>query len=209
MSQPVIGQDTVFSHDRNDVRSYTDSHQIKQRHEVVEIDAIIDGKRLHELEAHTTSRKMLVRVGGIRSLGIEDGYRRGQHLVRYMVVADDEVDAFLLGIGYLIDCLDTAIQHDDELDTSLVCIIHSFHGHSITFLVSVGDVVVDVGIELLEELVDQCYGRSAIHIIVTIHQYAFLPSHSFVQTIDRDVHIPHQEGVVQLVELGTEEFLGL
>ena len=126
-----------------------------------------------------------------------------------MVVANDEVDTFLLGIGYLFDCLDTTIQHDDELDACLVSIIHSFHRHSITFLVSVGDVIVNVGIELLEELIDQCYGCSAVHIIVTIHQDTFLSAHSFVQTVDSDVHILHQEGIVQLVELGAEEFLGL
>ena len=53
--QSVVSQDTVFSHDRNNVGGNADRYQIKQWGELMEINAVVDGKCLHKLEADTTS----------------------------------------------------------------------------------------------------------------------------------------------------------
>ena len=65
------------------------------------------------------------------------------------MVADDEVDTQLLRISYFIDCLDTAIEHDNQFHTVLSSIVYSLLAHTISLLVAVGNVVFHIGIELL------------------------------------------------------------
>ena len=62
-----------------------------------------------------------MRVGIVRAdeLGVEDSYGRGQLNVLDVVVAYDEVDAQLLGIGYLVDGFYSAVKYDDKLYASL------------------------------------------------------------------------------------------
>ena len=69
------------------------------------------------------------------------------------MVADNEIDPTLLRIRYLIDCLDTTVEHNDEFHTMFRCIVYSFMTHSVTFFISAGNVVLNVGIELLQELI--------------------------------------------------------
>ena len=52
----------VFSHDGNNVRSDTYGNQVEQWNEVMELDAITDGKCLHEFEAYAATGKVLVRI---------------------------------------------------------------------------------------------------------------------------------------------------
>ena len=66
-----------------------------------------------------------------------------------MVVADDEVDTLLLRIGNLLDCLDTAVEDNNQFYTGLLGIIYSLDTDPIAFLLTVGDIVLNVGIELL------------------------------------------------------------
>ena len=44
-----------------------------------------------------------------------------------MVVADDEINSFLLGIGNLVDSLDATIKNNNELDALLLCIIYTLY----------------------------------------------------------------------------------
>ena len=44
-----------------------------------------------------------------------------------MVVADDEINSFLLGIGNLIYCLNASIKNNNELDALLLCIIYTLY----------------------------------------------------------------------------------
>ena len=92
---------------------------------------------------------MGVGVVGTDELGVENGDGRGQHLVLHMVVAHDEVNAQLLGIGNLIHCLHAAVEYDNELHAGLLGIVNPLERHAIPVVVAVGDVVVDVGGELL------------------------------------------------------------
>ena len=128
-----------------------------------------------------------------------------QHLVGHVVVADDEVDAFLPGISNFVYGLDAAVQHDDELHARLHGVVHSFVRHPVAFVVAVGDVIVDVRIELLDKLVDQCHGRGAVHVIVSVNQNTFFLSHSLVQARHGHVHVLHQERVVQVGQLRAEK----
>ena len=56
--QTVVGEDTVFTHNRNDVRCNTHSYNIQQRNQVVELDTVTDSECLHKLETDSTTRKV-------------------------------------------------------------------------------------------------------------------------------------------------------
>ena len=60
--QSVESKYPVFSHDGNNVRSDTYGNQVEQWNEVMELDAITDGKCLHEFEAYAATGKVLVRI---------------------------------------------------------------------------------------------------------------------------------------------------
>ena len=97
----MIGQNTVLTRDGHDVRSDTHGYQIEQRFQIgSDVDTVVDCKSLHELVAYTTTRQMFVGVGLSFEFGIEDSHGVGQLVVGHMVVADDEINAFALGIGY-------------------------------------------------------------------------------------------------------------
>jgi hypothetical protein len=93
-------------------------------------------------------------IGGVFTLRIENSHSRRHHLVRHVVVADDEIYALLFGIRYLLDGLDATVKYDNEFYPCFCCIVYSLLADTIALFLAVGDIVVDVGIELLQELVD-------------------------------------------------------
>ena len=125
-----------------------------------------------------------------------------------MMVADDEVYAKRLGILHLLDCLDAAIEDDDEFHTCFLGIVYTLVANSISLLVSVGNIIVDVGIELLQELVDQSDGGTSVDVVISIDKNPFLTSHGIVEPVYGHVHVLHQERVYQVGELWPEEALG-
>lgn len=202
--QSVVGQDAILIHYGHNICRDGHGHKVEQRDQLREGYAVVFGKSLHELEAHAASAEMLEGVGVILTLGVEDGHCRRHHLVGHVVVADNEVYALFLGISYLLDGLDTAIEDDDKFHTSLLGIVYSFLAHTISFVVSVGDIVFNVGIETLQEFIHQRNSRASIYIVVAVHHDALLASHCVVQTVHGHVHILHQEGIDEVVQLWTE-----
>ena len=126
-----------------------------------------------------------------------------------MVVADNEVYPFRFGVSDLFHSLDAAVENDNQLHPRLKRIVYSLLRHTIPFVVAVRDVVVEVRIVLLQKTIDQRNRRTPVHIIVTIDQDAFLPAHRLIQTLHSQVHIPHQERIVEVVQLGSEELTRL
>ena len=122
-----------------------------------------------------------------------------------MVVADDKVDALAQGVVHLLHGFDAAVQHDDKFDTSGRGKVNTFLGDAIALLVAVGDVVVNVGIILREELIDQGHSRTSVHIIVAIDEDALLGSEGSIESRHGHLHIVHEEGVVEVCQLRSEE----
>ena len=197
LAQAVIGQDAVLAHDGHDVGRDADGAEVEQGDELRELDAVADGEGLHQLEAHAATAQMLVGIGVVGTLCVEDGYGGGQLVARH-VVADDEVDAFLLGVGYLVGSLDAAVEHDDEADARLAGIVDALPRDAVAVFVAVGDVVVDVAVELLQEAVDQCHGGASVHVVVAIDEDAFLAAQGFVQSAHGLLHVLEEERVVQV-----------
>ena len=91
---------------------------------------------------------MLEGVSRVLTLRIQNGHSIGQFIVGHVMVTDDEINAQRLRIGDFIDCLNAAIQHNNEFDTLFGCIVQSLLADTITLLITVGNIVFNVGIEL-------------------------------------------------------------
>ena len=196
--QTVIGKYAVLSHNRYDVRGDADCHQVQQRNQMMKFDAVADSECLHEFKTYSAARKMFVRIGVVFALGVQYSYGRGQHFIGYVVVADDEVDAFFLGVCNFVYSLDAAVQHDNQSHTGFGGIVHTLCRNAISLVVTVGYVIIYVRIELLNKLIDQGHGGGSVYIVISINQNALFLSHCLVQAFYGHVHIFHEERVVQI-----------
>ena len=140
-------------------------------------------------------------------LGVEYGHGRWHHLVGHVVITDNEIDAKSLGILYFLDCLDAAVEDNNQFDTCFVGIVYSLLAYSIPLVVPIGYVIFYIGLELLQKLVYQGNSRASVYIVVSIDQDAFLPSHGIIQSVDSHIHILHQEGIDEVGQLWSEESL--
>ena len=91
----------------------------------MELDTVVEGKCLHELKAYAASGQMFIRIGVVFPFGIQNGYSRGQYIIGDMMVADDEINAFLLGVCDFFDGFDTAVQYNNQTYTTLCGIVYS------------------------------------------------------------------------------------
>ena len=206
--ESVVGQDTVLVDDGHEVSGNAHGAEVEEGDESREGNAIVLGKGLHELEAHATAAEMLEGVGVVLPLGVEDSHGIGQLVIGVVVVADDEVDAKALGIVYHLVGLDATVEDDDELHTRLMGKVYPLLAHAVALVVAVGDIIVDIGIELLQKLVHQRHGRTSVDVVVSIDEDALLAPHGIVESVHGHVHILHEEGVDKVGELWAEESLG-
>ena len=141
-------------------------------------------------------------------LGVEDGGGRRQGLVGEMVVADDDIDALVAGVAHFLHGLDAAVQGDDQGVAVLVSPVDALVGDAVALVVAVGYVVLDVGVEIAYEGVHQGYSRGTVHVVVSVYHDPFLLGDSLLEPVYSPVHIFHQEGVVELGEVGLEKLAG-
>ena len=87
---------------------------------------------------------MLEGIAVIWAFGIQDGNSIGHHLVGNVVIADDEVNAKLAGVGHFANGFDAAVENNDELHACVASILQSLCADAVAFVVAVGDVIVNV-----------------------------------------------------------------
>ncbi len=164
---------------------------------------------LHELEAHTAARQVVERIGAVFALGIEHSHGRGQLHVGEMVVADDGVDAQFLGVFDFLHGLDAAVERNQQGAAMFLGRVDAFVRHTVTLVITIGNVVFDVRVELPEEGVDERDGRRAVHVVVAVDQDALFVDHSLVHAVHSLFHVLHQEWVMEHAQVGSEELAGL
>ena len=106
-------ENTVFTHDGHDIRCDTYRHDVEQRNQMMKLDTVADGERLHKLETDPATGKVCVRIRIIQAFGIQNGYGRWKHLIRHMMVADDKVDSLFFRIRDFLYCFYAAVEMRD------------------------------------------------------------------------------------------------
>ena len=146
----------------------------------MKLDAVVLGKGLHKLESYSATRQVFVWIRRIRTFGIQNGGSRWKYLIGYMMVADNEIDAFFFGVTDFFYRFNTTVQYDDQFYSGGVSVVYSFFRHTIPFIISVGDIIIDVRVELLKKFENKGDSRSAVHVIISIHQDTLFSSHGQV-----------------------------
>ena len=203
-------QNAVFVHQRHDVRGDAHYQQVQQRADLLEGNPVFLGVGLHEFESHAAARQFVERVGTIDPLGVQNGYGAGNFLGREVMVADDEIHALRLCIDYLFRGFDTAVQGDDKTYALAGCQVDALDRDTVTFGIAVGDVEHQVFMpDLAQELVHQCNGRTAVHVVVAVNHDLLIVTNGLLDPLDRLVHVLHQERVVEVGETGFKELVRL
>ena len=140
----MVSQYPVLTHDGYDVGRNAYRTKVQQGYELAELYSIVVGECLHQLEAHSTTAKMLVRIRIVLPLGVQHGNGLGQFAVGDMMVANDEIYALLVGVIHFPDCLDTTIEHYDQLDSCPIGIVYTVECHAIPLVVTIRHVIVNV-----------------------------------------------------------------
>ena len=85
--QTVIGENTVFAHDRDDVRRNAHRYEVEQWNQMMKFNTIVDSKCLHKLKTDSATGKVGVWISVVQAFGIQDCDGRGEDIVRHMMVA--------------------------------------------------------------------------------------------------------------------------
>ena len=145
----------------------------------------------------------------ILPLRVQHGNGRRQLLIGKMMVADNHIYTETPCELHLFHGLDSAIDSNDELEPSCRSPGNALGGDSIALVIAVRDVEIHLVGEAAYERMQESHSRSAVHVIVSIHQYFLSFTDCAVKPFHSRVHILHQERVVEIVQTGPEEGPGL
>ena len=189
--QPVISQNTIFIGNRDNIRCDAHGNHIEQRKQKL-LDTDIVAK------TYPTTRQMTVRICIIITFGIEYGYGLRQFIIGNMMITDDKINPPTFGISYFLDGFNPAIERNNQRETVIGRIIDTFLGNTVSLIITIGDIIIDVGIKIVQKFVHQSYGRSAVDIIIAVDKDFLFGSHRFIEACDSLIHIFQQKRIVQI-----------
>jgi hypothetical protein len=93
-----------------------------------------------------------------------------------VVIADDEIQSEPTGMPGCSQIANATINGNNESQSLLMGILDAFHGEAIALPIAVGEVVIEFGAPLGEEVVEQRYPQGSVYIIIAIKKNAFAMS---------------------------------
>ena len=91
-SEPQLGDDAILAGQWHDVGQRADGRDLDERRQPAGVPGPRT-ERLHDLERHADARKVLVGIGAVVALRVDDGERVGQRRVGLVMVGDDQIEA--------------------------------------------------------------------------------------------------------------------
>ena len=195
--QPEMREHPVLPYHRNQVGRDTHDQQVQKREERLERQAVFLRVGLNQLEPDAAAGKIVERIGAILAFRIQHRRCRRNFFLRKMMIANDKVNAFVLGIFYFIDSLDAAVEGDNQCEAVVRSPVDTFFGYAIAFVVTVRNIEIYTGSESTDERIDQGYCRGSVDIIVSIYENFFLRSDSFFKSGHCQVHVFHEERIMK------------
>ena len=173
-AQAEEGQHSVLAHDGDNVAGDGHCHQIEVLQQAqfqvflpfltIGVELLGQVAQAHaepllevgfdDFEAYAAAAKFLVGVRAVDLLGVEHGHSLRHHVTWEVMVADDKVDAEFSGIVDLLHGFDATVEGDDKFHPRLACIVNALIGDAIPFPFAVGDVEIDIVVQLFEVRVD-------------------------------------------------------
>ncbi len=162
-------------------------------------------ERLHQLERHTDTRQILVRVRAIVTLGIDDREGRRQHGVGLVMIRDDEIDSHVARAPGGVGAADAAVHRHDQVHTVVFQPIDRRRLQTVAVAQAFGDEVHDVRAEQLQRTPQDDRGRDAVHIVVSMDRDAFLCRDRRHDAVHCNLHVGEQQRIVEMIEHRIQE----
>ena len=159
-------------------------------------------ERLHQLERDADAREVLVRVGAVVPLRVDDCERRRQLAVRLVVVGDDQIDAELAGAPRRLGATDAAVHRDDHRHAVGVEPVDRRGLQPVTVLQPLGNEVDYVAAEELERPAEDHRRGDAVDVVVAVDGDPLLAGQRLLEPGDGAVHVGELERIVELVDDG-------
>ena len=201
----VVGQNAVLADDGHDVRGDADGDQVEQGFDGLEGELFVLAECLDEFKADAASGEVFTGVGAVLAFGVEHGDGVGNGVAGQVMVANDEIDSFALGIGHPGTGFDSAVEGDDELRSVVGGVVDPLFRNPVPFGVAVGNVEKEVVHPPREEVVDQRHCGDTVHVVIAVDHDAFPTGYGLLDPLHGEHHIFHQVGVVEFFEFGSEE----
>ncbi len=127
-------------------------------------------------------------------------------IIGKVVIADDHINTQRLRISDHFHRLNTAIQRYHERIAIAMRIVYALFRYTIPFAIAVWYIIRQrSGVFLLQERINNCYGRSTVDVIVAIHHDTFMPLYCFCDPVYCFPHSLHQERIMQVCKFRTKK----
>ena len=125
----------ILAGERHHVGHRRDRHQFQQRIDqalaAALLPAEIPNQRIHQLQRHTGSAQILLRIAAIGTIGIQHGHRRRKLGFGQVVIGHDHVDPQPRGVLDHLVGANPRVHADDERDAGRGGVFHHFAPHAI------------------------------------------------------------------------------
>ncbi len=126
-----------------------------------------------------------------------------------MVVQNDRIDPALACMSNRFMIGYTAIDSDDKTDLFGSQAFNCFPVETVTLRNTVRYVVADVFVDLTDKMEKDDDGSDAVSVIITVDNHFFLSTDGAAESVDRFLHILHQERIVEIAEGRGEKASGI
>ena len=197
--QPELGNDAVFANQRDHVGKRSDGRDLDEcREPALAAPTLAD--RLHHLQRDADPREVLVWIRTIAPLGIDDGERRGQRWPWLMMVGDDQIDPGLTRPLRGLDRPDSAIDRNHEAHAVVPQAIERLRLQAVAVAHALGDEMLDLGPQQLEETTQDHGGRDPVDVVVAMDDNPFATLDGGEQALDCGRHVRQPEWIVKMVD---------
>ena len=200
--------DPILADERHDVGERADGRHLDEAGEPTVLP-LPTAQCLDELQGDTDAGEVLVGVGAVVTLGVDDRRRHRQLVVGLVVIGDDEVHAKFTRAAGRVGAADAAVHRDDQPDALAVETFDGCRLQAVAVAEPFRDEVDDLAPEKLQRTAQDDRRGDAIHIVVAMDRDALVASQSRFDSGDRGGHVGELERIVQVIERRVEEPCGI
>ena len=207
--ETVADENAILTAERRDVRNRRQRDKIQHRPYEVVVGAELAGESEGELEGYADGGEVLIRISVARPLGIENREAIRQLTTWKVVVGDDDVDSRSAEPRDGSNRSGAAVARDHDLCFRRDRGVDSGIAQVISVLDPTGNERHRLPAQSTDHAREDRRGADAVHIVVAVDKDQLLLAHSARQALDGFVHREEAEGIVEPIELRTQEELRL
>ena len=159
---------------------------------------------LGQFVGHAHSSQFVERVTAVGSLGVNHGHGLGQFVAHGVVIGDDDIEAQLVSVGYLVPRANATVHGDDDVCTVVGQLGQRLLVQAVPLVHAVGDVGAHVAAQRPHGLYEERRSGNAVGVKVAVHDDRLTGAQCPPQAGDGGAH-PRQDKGVGLAALAVEK----